>query len=84
MFCSFYTVENETEQEAVVFALVHSPENPSKLSPAVQVGEYFYKTTRQLVEDYSFTLVGGKVRGLNVVRYVLKVVPVFWVAQLVC
>lgn len=40
--------------------------------------------TRQLVESSSFTLVGGKVRGLDVVRYVFKIVPVFWVAQLVC
>lgn len=80
----FYTVENETEQEAIVHALVHNPENPAKLSPVDQVGEYFYKATRKQVEDSSFTLVGGKARGVDVVRHVLKVIPVTWAAQLVC
>ena len=76
-------MENETEQEAVVYALVHSPENPSKLSPADQVGEYFFKATQKLVEEYSFTFVGGKARGVDAIRHVLKVVPVTWAAQLV-
>lgn len=80
----FYTVENETEQEAIVHALVQNPENPAKLSPVDQVGEYFYKATRKQVEYASFTLVGGKSRAVDVVRHVLKVVPVIWAAQLVC
>lgn len=77
---SFYTVENETEQEAVVYALVHNPENPSSLSPADQIGTYFYDTTRKLIENNSFGMVGGKVRGVDIVRHVLKVVPVAWAA----
>ena len=72
------------EQEAIVHALVHNPENPAKLSPVDQVGEYFYKATRTQVELSSFTFVGGKARGVDVVRHILKVVPVTWAAQLVC
>ncbi|KAK2463514.1 hypothetical protein APHAL10511_004265 [Amanita phalloides] len=78
----FYTVENSTEQEAVVYAMVHSPENPSELSPADQIGGFFYTTTRKLVEENSFTLVGGKECGVDVVRHVAKVVPVCWSAQI--
>ncbi|KAF8630158.1 hypothetical protein AX15_003106 [Amanita polypyramis BW_CC] len=75
----FYTVESEMEQEAVVYALIHSPEE-SSLSPADQIGKYFYDTTRKLIEYNSFAMVGGKVRGADVVRHVLKVVPVCWAA----
>ncbi|KAF8634588.1 hypothetical protein AX17_004177 [Amanita inopinata Kibby_2008] len=76
----FYTVEEETERKAVVHALIHDPES-STLTPTHKIGQYFYDTTRKLIETSSFTLVGGKVRGVDIVRQVLKVVPVYWVAS---
>jgi hypothetical protein len=44
------------------------------------IGEYFYETTKKLISENSFTLVGGKVAGVDVVRQVLQFVPVHWVA----
>jgi linoleate 10R-lipoxygenase len=44
------------------------------------IGKYFYETTKKLIVGHSFTLVGGKVAGVDLVKHVLRVVPVLWVA----
>ncbi|PFH51764.1 hypothetical protein AMATHDRAFT_2679 [Amanita thiersii Skay4041] len=76
----FYTAEGDKEQQAVIEAIVRNPEGSTTLPSADRIGRYFYDTTRKLVEANAFTLVGGKVRGVDLVRHVLKVVPVYWAA----
>lgn len=76
----FYTVENEMEQEAVVHSLIATSGDEKALSLTNQVGDYFYNTTRKLVEEKSFTFVGGKVRGVDVAQHVAKLVSVYWTA----
>jgi cytochrome P450 len=76
----FYTVENDVQQEAVVHALVEKPDDEKHQAFIDQVGQYYYKMTRKLLEENSFPFVGGKTRGVDVVRHVLKVVPVYWAA----
>jgi linoleate 10R-lipoxygenase len=64
----------EREQRAVLGALLYTPESPNK------IGQYFYNKTRELITANSFSLVGGKSRCVDVVRYVLRHVPVHWAA----
>jgi len=45
-----------------------------------QVGDYFYKTTLKLVEENSFSFVGGKIRGVDAVQHVAKLASVYWTA----
>lgn len=45
-----------------------------------QIGKYFYESTRKLIAANSYTLVGGKTSGVDLVRQVLRVVPTYWVA----
>lgn len=45
-----------------------------------KTGQFFYQTTRTLIDDNSFTVVGGKRRGLDLVRNVLRTVPIYWAA----
>ncbi|EDR13977.1 linoleate diol synthase [Laccaria bicolor S238N-H82] len=70
----FFPAEGGKEQEAVTTALSGSPELVD------DIGKYFYETTKKLIVDNSFTLVGGKVAGVDLVKHVLRVVPVLWVA----
>jgi len=71
---SFYTGQGETEQEKVVEALVDWSESTDK------IGKYFYETTSRLMKSNSFSLVGGKVHGVDIVRDVFRVVPIAWAA----
>jgi hypothetical protein len=64
----------EREQRAVLGALLYTPESPNK------IGQYFYNKTRELITANSFSLVGGKSRCVDVVRHVLRHVPVYWAA----
>lgn len=43
-------------------------------------GEFFLSTTKQLIASKSYALVGGKVRCIDVVRDIFKVVPTLWAA----
>jgi hypothetical protein len=45
------------------------------------IGRYFYETTQKLIAEHSFTLVGGKTFGIDLVKHVLRTVPVFWAAS---
>lgn len=70
----FYTVGSEKEQARIASALTNSAESTAK------IGKFFYDTTRQLIASSSFTLVGKKTHGVDIVRDVLKLVPVHWAA----
>lgn len=45
-----------------------------------QIGQYFYESTRKLIAANSYTLVGDPISGVDLVRQVLRVVPIHWVA----
>ena len=45
-----------------------------------RIGQYFYETTRNFIAKECFTLVGGKISGVDLVRQVLRVVPIYWAA----
>ena len=69
----FYPVEEEKEKEAVL-AILNSPELVER------IGKFFYDETKQLIASESYTLVGGKISGVDLVRRVLRIVPIHWVA----
>jgi hypothetical protein len=71
---SFYTVQGDAEQDKVAKVLADSPEAGDR------IGKYFYESTSGLIKTNSFTLVGDKVHAVDLVRDVLRVVPVAWVA----
>ena len=78
-FCRFFiaaddAASGERQQREISAALLNSPESADK------IGHFFGETTRNLIASSSFTLVGGKTRGVDLVRDVLKHVPVHWVA----
>jgi hypothetical protein len=60
------------EQREVLAALVGTPEDADK------VAAYFYRKTKEVLADNSFTLVGGKTKGADIVRDVLRFVPLHW------
>ncbi|KAG1742705.1 heme peroxidase [Suillus paluster] len=62
------------EQKQFISALAPSPEAVSK------IGTYFYTKTQELIEQHSLTLIGKKTRAVNIVRDVLKFVPLHWAA----
>jgi linoleate 10R-lipoxygenase len=78
MICSFYTVvPNAKERSQAIAAL-------AKDSAAIdKIGEYFFDQTRKLLLSNSFSLVGKSTKVVDIVRDVLKVVPVMWTAELV-
>lgn len=71
---SFYPLEDEKTQKAVVDALSGSPQLVDN------IGRYFYETTQNLLAESSFTLVGKKTYGVDIARHVLRTVPIHWVA----
>lgn len=70
----FYTAGTDKEQTEITAALANSPEAIAK------IGQFFHDTTRQLITASSFSLVGKKTHGVDVVRDVLKLVPIYWAA----
>ena len=69
----FYPVEGEKEKQAVL-AILNSPDLVEL------IGKFFYDTTKKFISSESYTYVGGKICGLDLVREVLRVVPIHWVA----
>ena len=45
------------------------------------IGRYFHDTTQKLIAENSFTLVGGSSFGVDLIKYVIRLVPVYWVAS---
>ncbi|KAG0701786.1 heme peroxidase [Suillus ampliporus] len=71
----FAASENGAEQQQqFISALAPSPQAVS------EIGTYFYNKTKELIEQHSFALIGEKTRAVNIVRDVLKVVPLHWAA----
>ncbi|KAG2157761.1 heme peroxidase [Suillus bovinus] len=62
------------EQKQFIRALAPSPEAISA------IGTYFNSKTKELIELHSFSLIGTNTRAVNVVRDVLKYVPLHWAA----
>ncbi|EKM81762.1 hypothetical protein AGABI1DRAFT_90139 [Agaricus bisporus var. burnettii JB137-S8] len=70
----FYPVEDEKARNDVINALSGSP----KLVDSI--GRYFYETTQKLILENSFTFVGGETFGIDLIKYVIREVPVHWAA----
>jgi len=62
------------EQKQFISALAPSPEAVSN------IGTYFYNKTTELIRQHSFSLIAEKTRAVNIVRDVLKFVPLHWAA----
>jgi len=45
------------------------------------IGQYFYDTTQKLIAENLFTMVGGSSFGVDLVKYVIRLVPVHWAAS---
>ena len=45
-----------------------------------EIGKYFYDTTKKFIASESYTHVGGKICGVDLVRQVLREVPIHWAA----
>ena len=45
------------------------------------IGRYFHDTTQELIVENSFTLVGGMSFGVDVIKSVIRLVPVYWAAS---
>ncbi|KXN87397.1 Psi-producing oxygenase A [Leucoagaricus sp. SymC.cos] len=71
----FYPVEDEKSQKSVVGALSGSPQLIDR------IGKYFYETTQKLMAEHSFGLVGGKSYGIDLIKHVIRVVPIYWAAS---
>ena len=44
------------------------------------VAQYFYNKTRELMESKSFSLTDKNLKNVDIVRDVLKNVPIYWAA----
>jgi linoleate 10R-lipoxygenase len=64
----------EREQHQVIDALLGPP------GAADKIGAYFYNKTLELITANKLTLVGGKSQCVDIVRHVLRHVPIYWVA----
>ncbi|OAX33207.1 heme peroxidase [Rhizopogon vinicolor AM-OR11-026] len=62
------------EQNQFIGVLTPSPQAASKICA------YFHDKTKELMEQRSFPLIGEKTRAINVVRDVLKSLPLHWAA----
>ncbi len=47
------------------------------------ITQFFHDKTRDLIQKNSYTLVGGKIQVVDLVRDVLKLLPVYWAAEIV-
>jgi cytochrome P450 len=70
----FFTAETSDPRKSVIEVLNGSPELVSRIS------QYFYESTQKLITANSFAVVGGKKHGVDLVRDVLKALPVYWAA----
>lgn len=81
--CRFYIASEDAAgalktQQAIINALIgSSPESFKKQT------KYFYDKTRELIKTQSWTTVGATKNNVDIVRDVLKYVPVYWAAELV-
>ena len=64
----------EREQRQLLKALAETPQQVDAIT------KFFYENTKNLIAKESYTLVGGKKSGVDIVRDVFRVVPILWVA----
>ncbi|KAJ3859653.1 linoleate diol synthase [Lentinula novae-zelandiae] len=72
----FSAPEDRTEQKRVLGALAGTSEASAELT------KFFFEKTQELIKSNSFNLSGSKTRSVNLVRDVLKLVPIHWIADL--
>ncbi|KAJ7131370.1 linoleate diol synthase [Mycena epipterygia] len=72
----FFIVEAEKQQREICAPLLESKDSLDTTTA------FFRDTTRKLIGTNSFTLVGGKTCVVDIVRDVLKMVPIYWVADI--
>ncbi|KAL9713581.1 hypothetical protein Ac2012v2_003192 [Leucoagaricus gongylophorus] len=71
----FYPVQSGQALNDVLSALNGSPDLMES------IGRYFHDTTQKLIAENSFTLVGGMSFGVDVIKNVIRLVPVYWAAS---
>jgi linoleate 10R-lipoxygenase len=72
-------VESQRDQREVLRVLSASPAEAGKIA------QYFYERTRKLIISKSYTLADKGVKYVDIVRDVLRYVPLYWTAtELVC
>ena len=71
----FYTVDETEVNDKIHKALADSPETVDS------IGAFFYEHTLQLINTNSYSLVGKKSYGIDIVRDVLRIVPILWAAS---
>lgn len=52
-------------------------------SSADQIAEFFYKKTREMMVSEAWTGVGKTTKSVDIVRDVLKYVPIYWASEVV-
>ena len=67
-------VQGAKDHEQIVKALANSAESVGKIE------KFFFDTSRELIENASYSPVVGKVHIVDIVRDVLKYVPLRWAA----
>ncbi|KAJ3798492.1 linoleate diol synthase [Lentinula aff. detonsa] len=72
----FSAPEDRSEQERVLGALAGTPDASAELT------NFFFEKTQELIKSNSFNLSGSKTRSVNLVRDVLKPVPIHWIADI--
>jgi len=72
----FYPAESIKEQDAVRKALSGSPEMVKK------IGAFFYQNAQKALNEESYTFVGGKQRGIDVISKLVTALPIKWLVDL--
>jgi linoleate 10R-lipoxygenase len=71
--------ESQRDQREILRALQTSPDQAEKIA------QHFYETTRKLIISKSFTVSDKGVKVVDIVRDVLRYLPLHWTAtELVC
>ena len=71
--------ESQRDQREVLRVLQASPDQAEKIA------HYFYERTRKLIIAKSFSLSDNGIKYVDIVRDVLRYVPLYWTAtELVC
>ena len=71
--------ESNRDQREVLRVLQETPDQGEKIA------HYFYERTRKLIISKSFSLTDDGVKFVDIVRDVLRYVPLYWTAtELVC
>lgn len=66
--------ESQHDQREVLRVLGATPER------AEQIANYFYEKTRELINVKSYTLSDNNIKFVDIVRDVLRYVPLYWAA----